>query len=235
MKSWKYPIFLLIFFSAILIFGACDKEDDKAPVVEDFSVRENFDTFQNSIHRGWLAINNSRPIGSSTWQQGVYGLAFFGGYFGVPAHSHFASATEYAYCEFSCGSGTATLSCWLISPVLQIKNGDVISFWTRISEPPVSYPDRLQVYVNTKNDGTDVGSDAGSTGDFSELLFDINPDLKVDAYPTDWKKYEWTVSGLSSTDRTKSRIGFRYFVTNGGPNGINSNFVALDDFELKAN
>ena len=38
-----------------------------------------------------------------------------------------------------------------------------------------------------------------------------------------------TVSGLAGP--TQGRLAFRYFVTNGGPTGLNSNYFGIDTFE----
>jgi hypothetical protein len=236
MRKLKYLLIMTLIFFGIFA-SSCEKDEMKNDTaITDFSYFESFDTIQKVIsQKGWIAINNSRPLGVSTWTQGVYTIDFFGNFAGFPAHSSVASATEYAYCDFTSGDDIATLSCWLISPVLNIQNGDVISFWTRASDPPVTYPDRLQVYANLKNDGINVGTDAESIGDFDQLIFDINPNLTTTDYPTSWEKFEWTVNGLNASGRTPARIGFRYYVTDAGPNGANSNFIGIDDFELKTN
>ncbi|MDX2047161.1 MAG: choice-of-anchor J domain-containing protein [Chitinophagaceae bacterium] len=228
-------ISVVLLFTIMALFNACEKEETPAAPPPDYSYKEEFDTLENVINKGWLAINNSRPLGTSTWRQGIYGTGKGGGFTGIPAHSYKASAAEYAYVEYTCGEDSATLSCWLITPVLNIKNGDVISFWTRTGDPPVDYPDRLQVYANLTGDGTNVGDTENSIGDFKQLLFDINKDLTTTGYPTVWTKFEWTVIGVDSKQRSKARIGFRYYVTNGGPAGANSNYIGVDDFELKAN
>ncbi len=235
MTSLKNLFFILLIFSGIVFAGSCEKDEMKAQQeVTDYSYYESFDSIQKVINKkGWIAINNSRPLGTSTWTQGVYTIDNFGNFAGFPAHSSVASATEYAYCDFTSGAEIATLSCWLISPVLNIQNGDLISFWTRAGDPPILYPDRLQVYANLKNDGINVGSDTSSVGDFDQLIFDINPNLNDTDYPTSWEKFEWTVNGINAAGRIKARIGFRYYVTSGGPNGSNSNFIGIDDFELK--
>lgn len=238
MKDLKFLLFFLSVIPGMILFSSCEKDETKKTQPEtDFSFYESFDSIAIAVsQRGWLAINNSRPLGVSTWTQGVYMIdPFFGTLTGFPAHSSTASANEYAYCDYTCGDDISTLSCWLISPVLNIQNGDVISFWTRVGNPPINFPDRLQVYANFKNEGTNVGTDAESVGDFDQLLFDINPDLTPTDYPSEWEKFEWTVSGINANGRVKARIGFRYYVSNAGPNGANSNYIGIDDFELKAN
>ena len=60
------------------------------------------------------------------------------------------------------------------------------------------------------------------TGDFTIKLLDLNPNLSSspypDGYPTTWTKFEIVISGLpNGTIPQKHRIGFRYYVKNGGP------------------
>ena len=56
----------------------------------------------------------------------------------------------------------------------------------------------------------------------------INPSLVTGVYPTAWTQYTITISGLAAP--TSGRIAFRYFVTNGGPSGANSDYIGIDNF-----
>lgn len=230
-------------FSLSLIFAlsfflyACKEEKVKEGlevVSDDFSYSEPFDSIQKVINNGWRAINRSNPAGDENWQQGSYiadnikGGPFFSN---IPAHSSTASANEYALCPYTVGDGLSEINCWLVTPALNMRNGDRFSFWTRTSTP-VSFPDRMQVWMNVTNDGINVGSGPSNTGDFTKLLLDINPNLTATGYPTTWTKYEFTISGLPYPSYKKLRIGFRYFVQEGGPSGSNSNEIGIDDFEF---
>ncbi|HYO21264.1 MAG TPA: hypothetical protein VER36_02590, partial [Flavisolibacter sp.] len=73
-----------------------------------------------------------------------------------------------------------------------------------------------------------------SVGKFTTLLADINSALSSNGYPSTWTKYEFTISGLPNT-LLKRRIALRYFVPDGGPNGINSFAIGVDRFEFTAN
>jgi hypothetical protein len=113
-----------------------------------------------------------------------------------------------------------------------MKNGDKISFWTTTSSP-VSYPDRMQVWLNPTGDGTNVGSNQTETGDFTTKLLEINPSQTTTGYPTSWTKYEITITGLPNGSVAKKlRIGFRYYVQGGGAGGSNSNEIGIDDFDF---
>jgi hypothetical protein len=59
------------------------------------------------------------------------------------------------------------------------------------------------------------------------LVLDINPALVTAVYPVSYTNIVATVSGLPAGSFT-GRLAFRYFVTNGGPAGPNSNAVSID-------
>ena len=74
-----------------------------------------------------------------------------------------------------------------------------------------------------------MGTLATDVGDFTTLLLDINPTLVVSGYPDVWTQYTITLSGLPPA--ASGRIAWRYFVTNGGPSGANSNYIGIDTVE----
>ncbi len=78
---------------------------------------------------------------------------------------------------------------------------------------------------------TDVGTSATSVGDFTALLLDINPTYTTTGYPTQWKKYTVTISGGPAI--SSGRFAFRYFVVNGGPDGVNSSGIGIDAVDYK--
>jgi hypothetical protein len=122
----------------------------------------------------------------------------------------------------------ATISNWLFAPTRTLNNGDIISFYTRTAGGTPVYPDRLEVRLSTAGNGLDCGASVTSVGTFTTLLLTINPTLSTSGYPQAWTQYTATISGLSAP--TNGRIAFRYFVTNGGPNGANSNFIGIDSY-----
>jgi hypothetical protein len=88
------------------------------------------------------------------------------------------------------------------------------------------------VYLSTAGASTNVGATATSLGDFTTLLLDINPNLVAvgaGSYPTTWTQF--TVNMPTSGS---GRVGFRYFVTNGGPSGTNGNFIGIDSLNIVA-
>jgi hypothetical protein len=221
----------LIMASTGLWAVGCKKTDGTNPDARAF--HEGFDSVGLAISKGWVAINNSRPIGATTWRQGIYEELPGGGTQGFSALTWTGKKTEYAYCDYTCAGGLATISCWLISPVLQLRNGDTLRFYTRTVNP-VLYPDRLQVRLNVSNTGVDVGTDPESVGQFQQLVLDINKDLNQTDYPIAWKKYEWVVNTLEGSGVRSGRVAFRYYVHNGGPSpdSRNSDTIGLDEFSV---
>ena len=54
-----------------------------------------------------------------------------------------------------------------------------------------------------------------------------------DGYPTAWTKFEIVISGLpNGTIPQKHRVGFRYYVKDGGPDGAVSDEIGIDDFDF---
>ena len=228
---------VLIVFSLLLagIFFGCRKHNNPPKKKPVYSWLEEFDTIQTALDKGWIVINNSRPLGTSSWAQGSY-IFTNGKISGFPASSYRYSGNDYVTCGFNCGADSATLSAWLITPSTMVKNGDTIFFHARTTRYPANYADRLQLRLNEENDDPDVGAGplsdttvAMGTGKFTRLLVDINPKLELsgaNAFPGDWRRYAITINNLHKDGF--HRFAFRYFVTSGGPGGTNSDAIGLD-------
>ena len=130
------------------------------------------------------------------------------------------------YQSTSSAVGT-TISNWLFTPTRTYNNGDVITFYSRTVTGPL-YPDRMEVRFSSDGNGLDCGTTATSVGTFTTLLLSINPTLSTTGYPQVWTQYTITISGLSAA--TNGRIAFRYFVTNAGPGGTNSDIIGIDSY-----
>ncbi|WP_198971669.1 IPTL-CTERM sorting domain-containing protein [Xylophilus sp. ASV27] len=161
---------------------------------------------------GWAMSNQSSPPGTTGWSQGDSSM--FSAYSGA--------ATAYIAADLNNTVFTGTISNWLLTPVRTLRNGDVLTFYTRSSD---TRPDRLEVRMSTNGASTNVGPP--NEGDFKALLLEINHYLDPNVYPTTWTQYTITLSGLSAP--TSGRFAFRYFVTNGGPSGSNSDYIGIDD------
>lgn len=181
---------------------------------------QGFEDVTNLVAGGWFFQNNSNGMGSTTYFQG--NSSVFNAYDGNP--------TDYLGMNFNSANSVLprTISNWMLTPELQLENGCIVSFYTRA--PISNYPDRLQVRLSTNGISTNVGSSETSVGDFTILLEDINPTYTVGGYPEAWTKYEITLSGLSGIQNC--RVGFRYFVEEGGPSGSNSDYIGIDRVEI---
>ncbi len=177
---------------------------------------EHFDDVPALWSNGWAQQNRSALPGSiPNWFQGDPGnfAAFDGG------------DTAYIAVSYNCGTGSNTLSNWLFTPTRTFTNGEKFSFRTRTVSAP-NYPDRLQVRLSLNGASTDVGTTATSVGDFTTQLLQINPTLTASGYPNVWTEYTIIITGLTAP--TSGRIAFRYFVTNGGSSGANSEYIGID-------
>lgn len=170
---------------------------------------------------GWTLTNQSAPVGTSGWFQGNNTV--------FSAQS--GAATAYIGANFNNTAGAGTISNWLITPQVMVKDGDVLKFWTQTSYDP-DFADNLQVRSSTGATFTSPTSGTG-LGSFTTLLLEINPTLSnaPGAYPDPWKEYTITISGVSGTP-VAMNFAFRYFVTDAGPAGNNSNYMGIDTFSL---
>lgn len=184
-------------------------------------ITETFDDVAGLTGTGWIITNNSNPVGPTSWFQGNPGVF----------SSHSGAANSFAAANLNATGLVGDISVWLISPVLNFNDGDVISFYTR-TLAPVDFADNLEVRLSLSGASSSVGSTAASVGDFTSLLLTINPTLDLNGYPTDWTLFTATVSGLGAT--TPGRLAFRYAVPNGGELGSNSNFIGVDTLSVDA-
>jgi hypothetical protein len=238
----KLPLLLVLFAAVIITSVSCEKKSIPASLT-DPSFGEEFDTVSTAVSRGWVIANNTKPIGTIGWTQGFFYVSLYhasdsktgpmnypsSGGFGANNPSY--SGSDFIMSTSECGHGVANISNWLISPAVTMKNGDSITFYTRTYSDPAIAADRLEVRVNTLNSSADVGRDSNSIGGFTKVILDINPAYDLDGgYPGEWTRYSATISGLPVAK--KSRVAFRYYVPDGGPQGNNSVGIGIDKFEF---
>ena len=179
-------------------------------------INEGFNVV-SPLPSGWAAQNLSTTVGTTGWFQGNTTV--------FPAQS--GPADSYIGANFNNTTGANTISNWLFTPNINMKNGDVFTFWTR-TVSPATFPDRLEVRLSTNGASVNAGATSASVGDFTTLLLSVNPTLTTTGYPTAWTQYTINLSGLPA-GITSGRIAFRYFVTDGGPLGSNSDFIGIDN------
>ncbi len=178
---------------------------------------EKFDDVSNLP--GWTITNQSQPLGINDWFQGNPTVF----------DSHSGDYDSYIAANFNSTTGSGTISTWLITPVLNIKDGDKLSFWTRVPTGSI-WNDRLEVRMSQ---GTmTLPSGHTGVGSFTNVLMIINDNYNL-SYPEQWTKFEITVSGIGETP-VSTHFAFRYNVVNGGPNGSDSNYIGIDDVLVEA-
>ena len=180
---------------------------------------EGFDLVGALPASGWVQQNLSSPLGSTGWSQGNPGT--FYSYSGTP--------DSYISANFN-NAGTvspATISDWLITPVLSFAQAVTLSFYTRTVDLP-AFADHLEVRLSTSGASTDVGSTETSVGAFTTLLVDINPTLVPSLYPNVWTLYTVNIAALGGT----GRLAFHYAVPDGGLNGQNSDYIGIDNVSV---
>ena len=191
------------------------------PVELRADITEGFNDINSLEENGWILLNQSEPIGTTGWFQG--NDAVFSSQAGTP--------TAYIGANFNNVDGVDIISNWLITPETTINNGDTLSFWTTTILDS-TFPDRLQLLMSTNGASTNVGTMPTDVGDFTNLLVDINPTLEIGSayYPETWTEFSVTISGLNGPEN--GRFAFRYFVTDAGHLGNNSNYIGLDSVQF---
>src|SRR5271166_3611029 len=211
----------------VFLFSACLVPATRAQLT---SLTEGFDDVTTLAGAGWVITNNSNPLGTNNWAQGIPGNQLDG--LGVNAQS--GAANSFIQTNFNAANG-GIASDWLITPVLELENGATISFYTQTNVPVnTQFPNELQVWESQSGSSTvNVGSTAASPGgDFTVQLLDINPGATAEngtpgGYPTTWTEYTLTISGLSAP--TDGRIGFRYYLPDAATQGTT---IGIDTFSF---
>ena len=203
-----------------------------APPVTTVTVNEGFDDITTLPGNGWILQNQSSPLGSTSWFQGNDTGA------GGPFDSQTGAPNSYIGANYNNVASSGTISNWLLTPPLTFNRGTSMSFYTRTTNG--TYPDRLEVRLCPSGPCTNLGATATDVGDFTVLLKSINPNLMtgddpsgVNAYPNSWAQF--TVATADGVPRSGTgRIALRYFVTNAGLNGSNSDYIGIDTVAMTA-
>jgi hypothetical protein len=216
LQQWK-----VAFFGTLLLLGGLAAAEAQQ-LTQDFELV----TFPPT---GWIVRNQSTTIGSNTtcWNR------FTGA---TPWTAH--GGTGHSGANFNCTTGANTISGWLLSSQMTaLQNGNTVTFWTRKAATD-TFPDRLELRLCLDTSPDSCGA-AGSTGagdaavgSFTTLLLSVNPTLVTGVYPTAYTQFTTPpLSGLPA-GLNAGRIAFRYFVTNGGPSGANSDIISIDDVSV---
>ena len=154
--------------------------------------------------RGWY-FDDVDGAGTTTTFQG--NSTVFSAYEG-PADGYLGENYNGAF------NGGLLIDQWLISPEVTVSAGDTLKFWQR-SPDGSTFPDPLQVWVS---------STAGTT----HTAFDLQLGSFTGS-TTGWQQYVYTFPNSGTV-----RFAVRYYSTNGGPGGSETDYVGLDYFEVIA-
>ena len=235
----------LCFPAAFLTSCVNDDNFNATAPIENQSFTEEFDTVGNAYARGWKVKNTSTPMVPLLWQQGGDVIPFFQAYSSNGSNEGFVGINAIINAP-----AIGVLSSWLISPVVTMQNGDTISFYTRSKYEDEGnfggtagvlndFGNRVQLRLNTNNDGTEVGIGL-ENGDFTTPLLDINPSYNANlaantpaqnatAFPANWTKYQAVVYGL--TEPVSGRFALRYLIEDGNLFGSG---IGIDKVEYKS-
>ncbi len=224
-KTLLFPAACLTYIMGYLFFGCKkDKEVVLFPGISQSFTEEFIDFYRTVNQEKW--VSKTAIEYGAMWDQGITaGVDKGGNSYGFSAYSFTATPYEYAG-VFNYDAQTTGMNTWLITPVLFVKNGDKISFYTRADSS--TNADRLMVYIN-KTASTDIGKNGESFGDFNTKIIDINPSQALNGYPKSWTKQEYIVTGIDK--KSNVRFGFRYYV----PPGYTSRGIGIDQFKFETN
>ncbi len=188
------------------------------------------------LSAGWQSTNQSSPVGAGTWQNAAFTLPLSGPIFGsgntttIPV-GQAGGNNSFALVNYTSTTGAGIISNWLITPDITVQNGDIVTFYSRKgTDGTIDYPDRLELRMSSTATVLPSGGSAG-LGSFTTVCLTINPNLAGGfVYPKTWTQYSYTVSGLSGL--TPVKFAFRYYVTDGGPSGANSDIIGIDTFSV---
>jgi hypothetical protein len=159
---------------------------------------EGFEDVAGLTANGWQVLDDSTPIGSQQWFQGNIGV------FAAQA----GPEDSYVAANFLASEPGGQVILYLLAPELELRNGDVINFWTRTDEGGVDFGDSLMTGI--LNFGP---------------LDTVNPDNAIGGYPTVWTEFSSVIDNLPGP--TVARFGFLY----SGPADI-LNYIGIDTVSL---
>ncbi len=142
------------------------------------------------------------PGTSPEWFQG--NATLFSSYNG-PADGYLAS-------NYNSVTLANNIDNWLVLPSLSLDSGDAISFYSR-SPLASTFPDSLHVWYSANGDSLPEDTSWVLLGEFL---------VNIDGA---WEYNEYSIPVASAN----GRLAIRYAVVDGGPDGLNSNFIGIDE------
>jgi hypothetical protein len=159
---------------------------------------EGFEDVAGLTASGWQVVDDSAPTGSQQWFQGNTGI------FTAQA----GPDDSYVAANFLASEPGGVVSLYLLAPEMELRNGDVINFWTRTDDGGVDFGDSLLTGI------WGIGE-----------LDAINSGNAVGGYPTAWTEFSSVIDNLAGP--TVARFGFLYT----GPADV-LNYIGIDSLSL---
>lgn len=164
------------------------------------TLSQSFDDISTLASSGWVLVNNSAPLGSTSWFQGNADI--------FPAYS--GAADSYIAANFLNAAFGGTISNWLMSPVLTLRSEDLVTFYARTDD--ITWNDQIEVLVSSNGAST-------APGDFASAL-------ALTSLPGDWTLFTAGLSSVLGPSATVSgRFAIRYAVDN---TSIHGSYIGLD-------
>src|SRR5699024_5767912 len=181
-------------------------------------LEEDFDDITDLDNKGWQQINLSEPLGTTDWFQGSSDTF----------SSHEGAADSYIGANYNNSvEFGGIISNWLITATVEVKDGDRLSFWSRVPDGSI-WNDRLEVRMST-DDLVIPSDDDDDVGSFTDVELVINEDMDL-SYPEEWTEFEVIVSGIGETPQ-EVNFAFRYNVDNSS--GDESNYIGIDSVVIE--
>ncbi|WP_300671032.1 choice-of-anchor J domain-containing protein [Soonwooa sp.] len=193
-----------------------------AITAQDSVVSENFDDVTTLSEKGWKILNVSESAGTRTWEQGKVSYM----------SSQEGNATSYIASPHQSVNMIGLLSNWLITPNYMVKDGDVLSFYTR-TPADSDKADRLQVRMSVGNSYTPP-TNGTNFGSFTNLLHEINPFQNINGYPKVWTKISLTISGVGPVKKPVNFAMIHYVQDAGLFSAENGYYIGIDSFSLSS-
>ncbi|MEL6809801.1 MAG: choice-of-anchor J domain-containing protein [Bacteroidota bacterium] len=175
---------------------------------------EGFKNVQNLADWNFVNASISPTSSESGWFQGNPNV--------FPAQD--GPENSYLAVDFT-SSQCCVISNWALLPVMELKNGDKLTFYTRTLAGSLR-PDRLEVRISTDGFNSVWPEGPEDLGSYTNLLLTINESLELRGYPEVWEEQTVELSGLDGP--TFVQFAFRYYITGGGINGINGHYIGID-------
>lgn len=165
---------------------------------------EGFENVGLLSSQGWIILNRSDPIGTTTWFQGIPAR--------FPAQA--GASDSYASADSTAASGDfPVLSDWLITPDIAFAAGSTLSFYTRELAGANDAPNRMDVLVCVDGGSqpcTDPGAESGDTGGFQTTLVAVNDFETAGGYPAVWTQFTAN-SAMGLPQSGSGRVAFHYY------------------------